>query len=330
MHPIRRIAAALLSTFVLVACGGDDTGPADRDTPTIVVTTNILGDVVSSMVGDAAHVVTVMPTGANPHEFQASARQVAAIHEADLLIVNGGGFEEAVLDVIESAEADGVPVHEAVSAVEPLELGPVDHEGHDQDGHEADGHDEHDSAHDDHEGHDHGPDAHFFTDPARMSDAARGILATLLELPGVDRDAVRSRGEAYIAELDALDREIEATLQAIPPAARVLVTNHGVLDHFADRYGFEVAGTVIPSGSTTGVSAADLARLADVMRSRQVRVVFTDASSSDSLARTLADEVGDVAVVELFTESLGDEESGADSYLSMMRINAQRVAEALS
>lgn len=323
---IRCLVAVLIAALALAACGGDDTGASDDGGPTIAVTTNILGDVVTSMVGDAARVVTVMPAGANPHEFQASARQVAAIQKADLLIVNGDGFEEALLDVIESAERDGVRVFEAVSAVEPLER---DHdEGDDHD--KGDDHDGDDEAHD-RDRHDHSAgDAHFFTDPARMADAARGILAVLLELPDLDHDAVQARAEAYIAELEELDREIEQILAAIPAGDRVLVTNHGVLDHFAHRYGFEVAGTVIPTGSTSGASAADLARLADVMRSRDVRAVFTDASSSDNLAHTLADEVGDVAVVELFTESLGDADSGADTYLSMMRTNAHRIAEALS
>ena len=84
----------------------------------IVVTTNILGDVVSNMVGDSFDVETIMPPGSDPHDFQASAQQVENDDvSTDLLIVNGANFEEGMLDVIENAEADGVMVFEAISVV---------------------------------------------------------------------------------------------------------------------------------------------------------------------------------------------------------------------
>ena len=111
----------------------------------------------------------------------------------------------------------------------------------------------------------------------------------------------------------------------------VLVTNHEVFGYFADRYGFEVAATVIPSGSTMdGTSAGELADLADLLIDEGVSVVFSDTSASDQLAQTLADEVGSVAVVALFTESLGDADSDGASYIDMVRSNAERIAAALA
>ena len=98
--------------------------------PSIVVTTNILGDVVTSMVGDSFDVEVIMPPGSDPHDFQASAQQVAKMMEADLLVVNGENFEEGMLDVIEAAESEGVMVFEAISVVEQLEGGD-DHSDHD-------------------------------------------------------------------------------------------------------------------------------------------------------------------------------------------------------
>jgi zinc/manganese transport system substrate-binding protein len=86
------------------------------------VTTNILGDVVTNLTGGVVEVVTIMPVGADPHDFQASARQADAMRSADALIVNGAGFEEGLLDVIEGAEADGVAVFEAISAVSSIEF----------------------------------------------------------------------------------------------------------------------------------------------------------------------------------------------------------------
>lgn len=304
--PTARWMAAVVATGVALAACGDDGSSGGGDAggrPSIVVTTNILGDVVTSLLGDAADVTVVMPPGASPHDFQASARDGQAMREADLLVVNGAGFEEGLLDVIESAEADGVPVHEAISAVDVLEL--------------AEG----------------GVDPHFFTDPARMAVAAGGILDAAVDAaPELDTEAVRGEADAYIAELGALDQEVEATLAAVAEADRVLVTNHEVFGYLADRYGFEVIGTVIPGGTTgEGASAADLAALVEVVEDAGVPAIFADTSSPARLAEALAAEVGgEVEVVTLFSESLGEPGSGGETYPAMVRTNAERIAGALS
>ncbi|MEM9615271.1 MAG: metal ABC transporter substrate-binding protein [Actinomycetota bacterium] len=363
---------AVLAALVLVAaaCGSDD-GTTDEanagqsgDGPTIVVTTNILGDVVGELVGDQANVITIMPVGADPHDFQASAQEVDQLLEADALVVNGTSFEEGLLDVIDSAVEAGVPTFEATSAVQTIEFaeGGHDHghdddhedgeehsdeEGHDhEDGEEhkdEEGHDHeegeehsdeegHDD-HDDHEGHDHsGEDPHFFTDPARMIDAVRGIESFLAaEVDGLDADALSSATDAYVGELESLDAEVKDLVNAIPEDQRVLITNHEVFGYFADHYGFEVVGTVIPSGSTlASASGGELAELSEVIEAEGVPAIFSDTSSSSDLIEALAAEVGDVAVVELFTESLGDGDSDGATYLDMVRTNATRISEALS
>ncbi|MGI9612178.1 MAG: metal ABC transporter solute-binding protein, Zn/Mn family [Acidimicrobiales bacterium] len=383
------------------------------------MTTSILGDVVGELVGDQAQVITIMPAGADPHEFQASAQEVDQLLAADALVVNGSGFEEGLLDVIESAVAEGVPTFEATSAVETLEFGAGGHghddeeghsdeeahadeeeghkdeEGHseedghsdDEEGHseeeghedeegrsEEEGHSDEEEGHEDEEGHsdeevhadeeeghddeeahsdeeeahededvhedeeghdehDHeGVDPHFFTDPARMMDAVRGISSFLeAEVSGLDEEALDAAVDDYIARLEALDGEVEELVAAIPEAQRVLVTNHEVFAYFADRYGFEVIGAVIPSGTTgDSASAGELAELAEIIEAEGVPAIFSDTSSSSSLVDTLAAEVGDVAVVELYTESLGEPGSEGGTYLDMVRTNATRISDALA
>ncbi len=319
------LAGLAVATLVLAACEDDITADAggsasqaSEGKPTVVVTTNILGDVVTNLVGDLFEVVTIMPVGADPHDFQASAQQANQIRQADALITNGAGFEETLLDVIEAAEGDGVPTFAAISAVETIEFGEGGHNEHPDDEHP-----------DEHEG----GDPHFFTDPARMSLAAQGIVEFLVDtVDGVDADALEASAADYIAELDAVDANVEETLSSIADANRVLITNHEVFGYFADRYDFEVAGTVVPSGSTTdGASAGALAGLAELVRDEGVPAIFADTSSSDDLAQTLADEVGaTVEVVELFSESLGEAGSDGATYLAMMRTNAERIAGALA
>jgi zinc/manganese transport system substrate-binding protein len=134
-----------------------------------------------------------------------------------------------------------------------------------------------------------------------------------------------------VAELADLDREIEQIVSAIPAADRKLVTNHEVFAYFADRYGFEVVGAVVPSLTTDAEpSARDVEELAELMRAEGVRALFAETTQSTRLAEALADQVGDdVQVIELYAESLGEPGSGAETYSGMMRLNARLVATAL-
>jgi zinc/manganese transport system substrate-binding protein len=272
-----------------------------------VVTHSILGDVVEQVVGDQADVEVIMGPGTDAHDFAPSAADQALLAEADLIVANGLGFEQALLDSIGAAEADGVPVLELGEQLDPLPLP---------------------------EGGEHGDeDPHWFTDPLRVADAAGLIGEAVADgVEGVDPATVSQQADAYAEEVRAAAGAIDEQLGALPVDQRTLVTNHEVFGYFADRYGFEIVGTVIPSGTTLAEpSSAELAELVDVIDDAGVPAIFADTSSSDALAETLAAETGeDVAVVELFTESLGEEGSGGATYLELIQTNADRITAALT
>jgi zinc/manganese transport system substrate-binding protein len=220
---------------------------------------------------------------------------VAALRDADALVVNGLGFEAGLLDAIEAAADEGVRVISAADVVEGSD------------------------------------DPHLFTDPVRMRQAAALIADSLVdEIPALDTPSYRDRVDGYLAELEALDADIEAVLADIPAERRVLITNHEVLGYFADRYGFEVLGAIIPGGSTLAEpGAADLDALVQDIDEHAVPAIFADTSSPGRLADALAAEGANVTVVELYSESLGEEGSAGDTYIGMLRTNAERIAAAL-
>jgi zinc/manganese transport system substrate-binding protein len=319
-HHFAVVPVALAGALLAAACGGSDgAAGGDGGGPDVVVTTSILGDVVENLVGDAAEVEVIMPPNADPHDFQASARQAAALREADLVVVNGAGFEAGLEDAIDGAVDDGATVFAAVDHVDTLPAGKHADEG-------GEGGDEHA---DDGEG----VDPHFFTDPARMAAAAEALADALADnVPGLDDQAFRDRAGAYLDQLRALDAEVEATLAPVPAADRKLVTNHDVFAYFADRYGFTVVGTVIPAITTSAEpSAGELDELAATIEAEGVRAIFADTSSPEALAEALAAEVGgDVQVVELYSESLGEPGSEGGTYVDMIRTDATRIAGALT
>lgn len=328
------MAAALATVLAtLAACGSDatDDGASDatstRPRPHVVVTTNILGDIVAAAVGDHAEVDVVMPLGANPHDFGASAQQAEMMENADLLISNGAGFEAGMLDVIDNVSDSGTKVFSFADHIELLAFS--DEEEH-ADEEEPAGEEDHDEGDD---GNDHkGGDPHLWTDPTRVATSLAALEPVVAALDGVDPDALSASFDAYLTELSALDTSIDQSLAVIPAERRVLVTNHEVFGYFADRYDFDVVGAVIPSLTTNAEpSAAEIEALAELIETEDIPAVFGETTQSTQLAEALAGVVGgEVAVVELFSESLGDEGSGAETYVDMMNLNARLISQALA
>lgn len=323
------VSIGVILTLGTGACASDsDSGSStdagsSGDRPQIVVTTNILGDIVSQTVGDLADVELIMPLGSDPHDFAPSARQAEAMENADLLVINGAGFEEGMLDIIANVEDSGTETFTFADHVELLEVDEVEvHEG-DQAADDDSG-----AAADEHGG----ADPHIWTDPSRMIEGVTALAAELATVDGIDADALDRQVEAYVAELETLDADMEQTLATVADDQRVLITNHEVFSYFADRFGFEVVGAVVPSLTTNSeASAGEIEALADLMRESGTPAIFAETTQSTQLADAIAESVGDdVAVVELFTESLGEAGSSAETYISMMSINASLIADALS
>ena len=294
-----RIFAVLSALLVaLTGCGG-----AVSPERSVVVTTNILGDITRNIVGDQAEITVLMGPGADPHSFGISAQQAAQLERAALVVHNGLGLEEGVQRHVDAARTAGVATFAAAEAVDPLPFA-------------TDG----------------SPDPHFWTDPQRVRRVVDLVADQVVEhVDGVDEAAVRRNAARYAAAVEELDAALSAQFGRIPAERRKLVTNHHVFGYLAQRYDFEVVGAVIPSGTTlASPSASDLESLASAVRVAGVPAIFADSSQPDRLARVLADRAGvHVAVVPLHSESLTREGGGAATYLEMMRANADAIARGL-
>jgi zinc/manganese transport system substrate-binding protein len=305
--------AALFATSV-TACGSDPS--ANTGKPRVIVTTTILGDLVSRVAGDSVAVEVLMPPGADPHEFEASVAQAARIRSASLVVANGLGLEERLEGTLDAAKADGVTVYEVGPELDPL---PMEEESEEHPEAEA-------------EGHDHGEfDPHVWLDPDRMAMAAGLVATQLANATGLDAAPFQERAARYAADAIAAGQEADAILASVPADQRLLVTNHDALGYFARRFNLTVLGTVIPGGSTLAEpSAADISAIADALAATDVNAVFSENTVSPRLVEAVAAEVGrNIIVVELFTDSLGDPGSGADTYAGLITTDATLVANGL-
>ncbi|MFD5571164.1 zinc ABC transporter substrate-binding protein AztC [Streptomyces cadmiisoli] len=305
---------ALLLALVSFVCAGTAAGCASaEDRFSVVVTTNILGDITREIVGDEADVTVLMKPDADPHSFGLSAVQAAELENADLVVCNGLGLEENVLRHVAAARESGVATFAAGEAVDPLTFhagedgGPVEEAGE--------------------------PDPHFWTDPDRVRKAAGLIADQVVEhVDGVSEKAVRDNAERYDGQLAELTAWMEKSFAALPEDRRALVTDHHVFGYLADRFDFRVIGAVIPSGTTlASPSSSDLRSLTQAMEEAGVRTVFADSSQPTRLAEVLSQEMGgDVDVVELYSESLTEKGRGAGTYLELMRANTSAMTKSLT
>ena len=163
----------------------------------------------------------------------------------------------------------------------------------------------------------------------RMAQAAELIGTTLADASGDVRYAEcgTTQAEAITKAEDA----VRATLESVPADRRLLVTDHEALGYFAEAYGYEVVGTVIPSSSTLAEpSSADLAALVATVNSSGVPAIFANTATPTALAEAVAAEAGkEIAIVPLYVESLGEAGTPASTYPGMMAENARLIADAL-
>ncbi len=293
------VTAALLSTVLGVAgCSGE---PADDGRLLIVATTTIVGEFAAHVAGDQARVEVLMPIGADPHDFEPSARQAASLRDADLVVSSGLGLEGGLIDALEAAAEEGTPILELGPALDPRPLG--------------------DDAS--------VPDPHWWLDPIL---AARSVDLIGERLGQIAAGDWAARATSYADQLKALDGEVRSALGTIPSSQRTLITSHAAFGYFAERYDFKVIGVLIPGGSTQAQPDPRLlAQLAAVIRVEGVRAIFGETTLPTNVADALAEEVGGaVRVVVLYTGSLGQAGSGADTYVGMLRTDAERIADALS
>ena len=312
---------SISALLVIAGCGStepSETQSIDESKANIVVTYSVLGSVVEQLVGDLATVRVIISDGQDPHEFEPSAKDIESLNNADLVVSNGLDFEEGLEETIDQAIDSGVNVFMVGDHITVRELSKEDDHDHDED------HAEEESTEttvESEEEHAHGAyDPHLWLSPAAMLEMLPALADAISTATGVE---LATQLAALETELTALDAQIKETIDGITCE---LVSGHDELGYFADRYGCEVIGAIIPSFSTTSeASAGELAALKVEVEEHGVPAIFTGLGTSQSVADQLASELG-VKAVTLSTHFL----DGAVNYREFMLRMTNQIAEALS
>jgi zinc/manganese transport system substrate-binding protein len=299
IHPPLALVALLLAA-VLASCGGDGVraGGADGEVRVVATTTQV-ADLVRQLGGDRVEVSALLHPGSDPHGYEPRPSDVAAIADADVVFSSGGEVDEWLGDLIDNAGGDA----RAIALIDSVETIEVDGE----------------------------TDPHWWQDPRNARLALAPIRQALAEANPDGASRYRLAASAYGRELRRLDAHLADCFDSLPPTARKLVTTHDSLAYLARRYRLEVVGAVIPSLSTQAQpSAGDVEALIDQIESEQVAAVFPESGISQKLERAISRESGAEIGGELWTDSLGPNGSGAETYVRAMRANADSLVRGMS
>jgi manganese/iron transport system substrate-binding protein len=286
-------ATALLASVLLAACQEEE--EKDQAAEVKVVTTlDLFADFARQAGGDRADVSTLIPAGADPHTYEPTPSRVAKLAKADLVIVNGLGLEAALEDVIEENTPSSTPIIELSQGLSVIN--------------------------DDH--HDGNP--HLWLDVQNAIAYVECIRDALVEIDPAGTEAYRANADSYLAELQALDEEVAASIDSIPSDRRKLVTFHDAFPYLAQRYGLEVVGVVVASPGKEP-SAKDVANLVDAIAAEDVPAVFKEPQFNARVLELAADDAG----VEVCTLYSGALDKKVDTYVKLMRFNANELVRCL-
>ena len=299
MRPLCLLPLLLL----LAACsgGGDDGGSDGR--LNVVATTTQIGDFARQAGGDRIRLTVLLKANQDAHDFTLAPSQVRAIAEADVVLVNGLGLDGFIEKALESSDGQEIVVSDGISTLE--------------------GHEEEEEGHG-------GRDPHVWFSVANARTMVENIRDALSEADAANAAAYAGDATKYLSELDSLDASIKQQVAQIPSGCRKLVTNHDVLGYYAEAYGFEVIGSVIPSTSSqASASAADVAEIVRQIKAEGVPAIFAEASINPDLIRQVGREAGVKVVDDLYGDSLGPSNSDGSTYIAMMRSNTRKIVDAL-
>jgi ABC-type Zn uptake system ZnuABC Zn-binding protein ZnuA len=281
----------------------------------VIATTNIVADVVSEVGGDTVELTQLLPLGADPHTYVPTPRDLTAVAGAHAVFANGAELEADFLPQL--IQDTRTPVIYLSRGIDYREFG--EDEG-DAEPHESEGEG----------GHEHEEvDPHTWTSPINAIVFVRNAQAALSALDPAHAEAYQANADVYAATLQEMDEWVQAQINTIPTENRELVTDHATFGYYADRYGLEQVGAVIP-GFITGAepSARHLAELEDKIQSYAVPAIFVGTTVNPSLAQQVADDT-DIQLVTLYTGSLGPPGSGAETYVDYLCYNTLAIVRGL-
>ncbi len=288
----------------LTGCG---TAPASIPPPAalqVVAIESFLADITRNVAGNRAPVDSLIPIGVDPHVFEPVPQDIVKLSQAQVVVANGAGLETWLQRIISNTTGKAQLI-DASAGLAPRAAGSG-------------------------EGGSSNIDPHFWLDPIDVIKYVENIRDGLSQADPQAKAIYEQNATATITQLQALDAWIRQQVATIPPDRRLLVTNHEDFGYFADRYGFRILGSIIPSFSTdSSPSPQQLAQLVDSIKAAHAPAVFLETGVNPQLADEIARETGVKVVTGLLTHSVTAAGGPAPTYIDMIKYDVNAIVAAL-
>ncbi len=297
------VILALLSSAVLCSCTKSEGYIYVEGKVNIVATTTMIGDLAKEVGGDFVSVTTLMNVGVDPHSYQPKPSDAAALNKADLVILNGLHLEAQMGTVISRIGDKVLVIGDAIGENKLLK------------------------------GEDGAVDPHIWFDVNLWKSAAGAVGNKLKSVDAENEQAYQTRTETYLNELDVLNQYVQGKVSELSAKKRILVTAHDAFRYYANAYGFEVYA-IQGISTETEASATDIQDLANLVVGLKVKAIFIESSVPQETVQSVinaASARGHTVIIggELFSDSLGDSASSAETYIKTIRKNTDTIVNAL-
>lgn len=268
--------------------------------PLVVTSASMFADMAANIGGDLIETATIVPIGGDPHIYEPTPGDVRLLLKADLILQNGLTFEGWIQDLIKNSGSKA-PVFTITEGITPIVS----------------------------EMHKNATDPHAWMEPVNGKIYALNIKNALLRILPEHADQINTQYDQYAAKLDELDRYIRENISKIDTNKRILITSHDSFHYYGRRYGLRLE-SVLGTSTDADVRTSDLMRLNEVIQTHKIPVVFIESTINPKLLQQVASDNKIAIGGKLYSDSLGDQDSPANTYLNMVKHNTDVIVQGLS
>ena len=300
LRPAASMALIALAAAALAGCGGGSSTSTDAgEGPVrVVATTPQVADIVKQVGGDSVSVTTLLPAGADPHDYEPKPKAVAAIADAGVVFRSGGDIDVWLLPAVKAASADSAPVDLSRAAL----LLPAG-------------------------GSEETFNAHWYLAPQNVARATQRVRDELVKADPSARETFRANATQYLDTIDAVDKKLSACANDVPEGDRNLMAGHNDFAYLAEAFGFRVAAQIASNGESEP-SASELQKSVDAARGADVRAVVASRGEVTRLEQEVAKKLN-VPLLALYADNLttGDD---ASTLLGAIGYDVGRIVDAVT
>jgi zinc/manganese transport system substrate-binding protein len=304
-------AALAMSVITFTSLGAV---PAFAEPLKVVASFTIIADFAKNVGGDRVAITTIVGPDGDAHVYEPKPADAVAMAGANVVLVNGLHFEGFLQRLVE-ASATKASIVTLTEGVTPINFKPEFADADAAEGADTSG----------------GKaiiDPHAFQSIANARIYVKNIADAFCAADSDSCVSYQTNAAAYTKKLDALEGEVNAAIQSIPQAKRVVITSHDAFGYFEKAYGLTF---LAPQGVSTDAepSAADVARLVEQVKQDKAAAIFVENITNPRLIEQIASETGIKVGGTLYSDALSQPDGPALTYIDMMRNNIAQIKGAI-